>query len=95
MTAYAIVELTVKDPAAMDRYRALAVPAVTHHGGRFVARSAEPQQLEGCRPHGEQVVLIEFASTEVARQWYESDEYAHALELRDEAMTRRLTLVAS
>ncbi len=93
MSAYVVVELTVTDPAAMNVYRELAIPAVQQHGGRFVSRSAAPDQLEGTRVPDEQVIIIEFESAAAARQWYESQAYGRALAVRDRAMTRRMTLV--
>jgi uncharacterized protein (DUF1330 family) len=93
MSAYVVVELTVIDAGAMDAYRELAVPAVEQYGGRFLARSAGPDQLEGSRAPDEQVIIIEFGSAAAARQWYGSEVYGRALAVRDHAMTRRMTLV--
>jgi uncharacterized protein (DUF1330 family) len=93
MSAYVVVELTVTDAVAMDAYRELALPAVQHYGGRFVARSAAPEQLEGARVPDEQVIIIEFESAAAGREWYGSEAYGHALAVRDRAMTRRMTLV--
>jgi uncharacterized protein (DUF1330 family) len=93
MSAYVVVELTVTDADAMNTYRELAVPAVAQHGGRFIARSAPPDQLEGSRSAEEQVIIIEFESATAAREWYGSAVYGEALAVRDHAMTRRMTLV--
>jgi uncharacterized protein (DUF1330 family) len=93
MSAYVVVELTVTDTEAMNAYRELAMPAVAQHGGRFVARSAAPEQLEGVREPGEQVIIIEFESAAAAHEWYGSHAYGEALAVRDRAMTRRMTLV--
>jgi uncharacterized protein (DUF1330 family) len=93
MSAYVVVELTVTDAEAMNAYRELAVPAVAQHGGRFAARSAAPEQLEGSRDPAEQVIIIEFESAATAHEWYESAAYGEALAVRDHAMTRRMTLV--
>lgn len=56
-------------------------------------RRADREQLEGDRPAGEQIIVIEFNSCDAARRWYTSAEYVGALEVRGEAMNRRLTLV--
>jgi uncharacterized protein (DUF1330 family) len=37
MSAYVVVELTVKDPAAKDRYSASALPILKQFGGEFIA----------------------------------------------------------
>ena len=39
------------------------------------------------------IVVVEFPSLERAREWYRSSEYAHALGVRDKALSRNLILV--
>ena len=39
------------------------------------------------------IVVVEFPSLERAREWYRSQEYAHALEVHDKALSHNLILV--
>jgi uncharacterized protein (DUF1330 family) len=39
------------------------------------------------------IVVVEFPSMEQARAWYRSPEYAEALKIRQNALTRRLIFV--
>jgi uncharacterized protein (DUF1330 family) len=92
MTAYLISDVTVRDADAVRIYRERAAASIAHHGGRYLARGGEVEVLEGeWRPRV--VILVEFPSAEQARIWYRSPEYAHALEVRDEALSRNLILV--
>lgn len=40
MSAYVVVELTVKNAEAKDRYSAAAAPILKEHGGEFIAGGA-------------------------------------------------------
>jgi uncharacterized protein (DUF1330 family) len=42
-------------------------------------------------PH--MIVIVEFPNSEQARAWYRSPEYAFALEMHDQALSRNLILV--
>jgi uncharacterized protein (DUF1330 family) len=92
MPAYIISDLTVKDAETMEIYRTRAAASIAHHGGRYLVRGGEINSLEGgWNPSA--IVVAEFPDIERARAWYHSPEYAHALEVRDAALTRRLILV--
>jgi uncharacterized protein (DUF1330 family) len=39
------------------------------------------------------IIVVEFPSAEQAQAWYRSPEYASALAVRDEALSRNLILV--
>lgn len=68
---------SVTDEAALDRYRALARPALEAHGGRFLARA----QAVKCYEAGllQRVVLIEFPDLAHATAAHDSPEYQAAL----------------
>lgn len=93
MTAYVIVEVTIKDPERYEQYRAMAPASVSHYGGRFLARGGETVQLEGSRDH-ERVVLLEFDSVETAQKWHASEEYRAARELRFAVAESRMVVLA-
>jgi uncharacterized protein (DUF1330 family) len=92
MAAYVISEVEVIDPTLMDRYRALAQASIAQYGGRYIVRGGASETVEG-GPPAKQLVIVEFASMERAREWYRSPEYAAALEVRKTALTRRLIFV--
>ncbi|HEY0790392.1 MAG TPA: DUF1330 domain-containing protein [Chthoniobacterales bacterium] len=93
MPAYVIVEIEqVTDPEILDRYRTIAAASVAKHGGRYLVRGGKPETLEGNWTPSSMVVL-EFPSTERAREWYHSADYAPALEIRHRAGPRKLVIV--
>jgi uncharacterized protein (DUF1330 family) len=93
MAAYVIGEVEITNPEAMKAYGPLIAIAVDKFGGKYLARGAKPEVLEGGPAHN--VLIIEFESVEVARQWYASPEYAAAKAVRQGASNLRLVLVDS
>ena len=92
MSAYIISDVTIKDGAAIDIYRQRAAASIAQHGGRYIVRGGEIEVLEGSwRPRA--IIIAEFPDMESTRTWYRSAEYASALVLRDEALSRNLILV--
>ena len=92
MSAYIISDVTIRDPAAIEIYRERAAPSIVLHGGSYVVRGGKIEVLEGeWRPRA--IIVAEFPQMERARAWYRSAEYAAALNVRDQALTRNLILV--
>jgi uncharacterized protein (DUF1330 family) len=92
VSAIMISDITVLSEEAFQAYRAHAAKVIGQYGGRYLARNGEVRLLEGqWQPRA--VVVVEFPSLEQAEAWYRSPEYAHALEIRDIALTRNLILV--
>jgi uncharacterized protein (DUF1330 family) len=92
MSAIMISDITVLNEEAFETYRTRAAPVIAKFGGRYLARNGKVQVFEGhWNPHT--VVVVEFPSLDQAEAWYRSPEYAHALEVRDEALTRNLIVV--
>jgi uncharacterized protein (DUF1330 family) len=92
MPAYVISDLSPRDAGALQIYRTRAAAAIAHHGGRYLARFGAIETLEGSwRP--QMLVIVEFPTVEQARAWYRSPEYAEALAVRDQALSRNLILV--
>ncbi|ALG90351.1 MULTISPECIES: DUF1330 domain-containing protein [Actibacterium] len=91
MGALWIAHVTVTDEEAYGRYAALAGPAITKHGGSFIARGGRYVQLEGTdRPRN---VVARFASVEAAEACYHSPEYQEALNHARGASERELVIV--
>ncbi|MBN9082854.1 MAG: D-fructose-6-phosphate amidotransferase [Rhizobiales bacterium 62-17] len=92
MPAYLISDVTAKDAAAFETYRTRAAASIAQYGGRYLVRGGPIEPLEG-QWMPRTIVVVEFPATEQARLWYRSPEYADALAVRDEALTRHLILV--
>ncbi|MCG2784799.1 MAG: DUF1330 domain-containing protein [Anaerolineae bacterium] len=81
MTAYVIVDVEVTDPVGYEEYKKLAPAAVALYGGRYAARGAQAETLEGDWAPT-RLVILEFPSVERAKAWLNSPEYAPALAMR-------------
>lgn len=87
-----ISDVTVKDAAAFETYRTRAAASIAQYGGRYLVRGGPIETLEGgWTPRA--IIVVEFADLERARAWYRSPEYALALAVRGEALSRNLILV--
>ena len=81
MPAYVIAHIDVKDPARYEDYKKMSPVSIQKFGGRFIARGGQAEVLEGTwQP--KRLVLLEFPSVEVAKQWWASDDYRPARDLR-------------
>lgn len=47
MTAYAIAQLRIHDPARFGKYVAGFMPVLTKYGGRLLATDGQPEVMEG------------------------------------------------
>jgi uncharacterized protein (DUF1330 family) len=84
MAAYVILDIEVLDPVKYDAYRRLAPATVTAYGGKYLARGGRTESVEGdWRPS--RLVILEFASVEQAKTWYNSPEYSAIKPMRLEA----------
>ena len=91
MPAYVIGEAHVFNPEAMKPYGPMIVASVKKYGGRYLARGARPEVLEGGPAHN--ILIIEFESADAARRWYASPEYQGAKAVRHGNSNLRLILV--
>ena len=88
---YVILTEAIKDPEGMKAYGQAAGAAMAGVG--VLAVDAKPQVLEGSW-HGNQTVVLEFDSVEAARQWYESEAYQEAVELRHAAADCNVVIIS-
>ena len=92
MPAYLISDVQVRDAEAFQIYRTRAAASIARYGGRYLARGGAIEPLEGSwKPQA--IIVVEFPNLEQARTWYRSPEYALALAVRDQALSRNLILV--
>ena len=77
---------SVRDPARLAEYGALAGPAIEAGCGRFLSRGLAARTFEGVEK--QRTVLIEFDSVARAVQTYHSPQYQAALVLLKGAVER-------
>jgi uncharacterized protein (DUF1330 family) len=92
MAAYVIVEIEILDPVGYEEYKKQAAATVHAHGGKYLVRGGNAEVLEGnWKP--KRIVILEFESTERAKEWLNCEEYREPRKLRHEtAKTNMLVL---
>jgi len=92
MSAYVIVEFTVKDPEIYrDQYAATAGKTAEEHGAEVLA-AGNWEILDGETGHTSGVV-VQFPDHVSALGWYNSPEYQQLIEVRGVAMDARFRLL--
>jgi len=92
MTAYWIsTYVEVTDDAKLQAYAALALPALTGAGGRFLARSLPSAVFEAGQET--RTVLIEFPSVEAAVAAHDAPAYQEALAALGDGAVRDIRIV--
>jgi uncharacterized protein (DUF1330 family) len=84
MPAYMVVQINITDPDRFAQYRAAVPGVVASFGGRYMARGAQVEVLEGSHD-GRRLVLFEFPSMDAIRRFWNSPEYAKIKPLRENA----------
>lgn len=77
MKGYLIARINVIDPKKYENYKALAPAAIAAFGGKYLTRGGAVETLEGIE-ESNRIVILEFDSMEIARQFYHSEEYGLA-----------------
>jgi uncharacterized protein (DUF1330 family) len=81
MPAYLIADVSVENQDIYAEYRRQVLPLIERYGGRFIVRGGAHETLEGnWRPA--RLVVIEFPSMAVLKEWYGSPQYKKLIELR-------------
>ena len=92
MSAYVIVDIEIFDRAGFAEYRKAVVPLVEKCGGKYIAASDRVEALEGdWRP--KRVVMIEFPSIEMAKEWFGCEEYREPSKIRKRTAKTKMILV--
>jgi uncharacterized protein (DUF1330 family) len=81
MTAYIIFDIEVTDPVGYEDYKKLAAPTLSLYGGKYIVRGGKHETAEG-NWQPKRMVVLEFESSERAKAWLNSPEYAPARALR-------------
>ena len=92
MSAYVVVEFTVKDPDVYrEEYAPNAGRTAKEYGGAALA-NANWEILDG-DPMLSSGVIVRFPDHETALSWYHSPEYQQLIDVRGVAMDARFSLL--
>ena len=94
MKYYCVVELDITDESWVQQYIQNVTKLVEDSGGRYLARTAKIEKLEGARKAPGIIVILEWPSREAAITFYESEEYRPYRESRIAGGRNELLLVA-
>jgi uncharacterized protein (DUF1330 family) len=92
MPAYVIAQLTITDPEGFEKYRNMVPATIAKYGGKFVVRGGNVETLEG-HWDTQRLVIIEFENAERAKQWWASEDYREAKQLRQRTAKTQLIVV--
>ena len=84
MSAYFIARVNVTDPEKYKDYTNVTPGVVKKYGGKFIVRAGKMVTLEGPEVT-ERIVVIEFSTLEMVKEFYNSEEYQEAKKLREGA----------
>jgi len=88
---YLIAHINIQDKEGFERFREMSLPIISKYEGKALIRNPSPDLREGS--NSGLVIVLEFASLEGAKRFYESEEYAAAKEVREKACSTELILV--
>ena len=88
--AYAVGQITVKNPERWIEYRDKVPATLTPHGGEVVFRGNQLTALAGQNPHPD-IVVICFPTAAALNNWFSSPAYQALIPLRDGAADVVLT----
>jgi len=91
MAAYLIGRITVKDPQKWESYRRQVPATLAPWQAEVVFRGKPFAAFSGAIDHSD-VVVLRFADSAAAREWFDSPAYRALIPLREEAAD--VTLVA-
>ena len=94
MKYYAVAEIEIVDQSWVPAYVKNVTKLVEQRGGRYLARTGRIEKLEGERKVPPIFLIIEWPSEEVAKTFYESDEYRPFRQSRTQGARNEFLLVA-
>ncbi len=94
MKYYAVAEMEITDRSWVPEYIKNVTRMVERRGGRYLARTARVERLEGERRLPQVFLIIEWPSREAAEAFYESEEYRPYRERRIAGAKNEFLLVA-
>ena len=92
MAAYLIADLQVTNPVAYEEYRGRVPAMIAEHGGRYLVRGGQSEELEGAwQPR--RMIVLEFPTMVRLQAFYASAEYAPLKALRIGASDSRIVAI--
>ena len=89
MSAYFIVQSTIKDEAQYQKYVQAVGPLIARFGGKLAARGAKVEVLEG--EHDQRpVVMFEFPDMQAIQTFWSSPDYVPVKKLREGIATMNI-----
>ena len=92
MSAYVIVDITIKDPGMYESYKKLTPASIAEFGGKFVVRGGNVVSVEGDWNPG-RIVVAQFPDIEAAKAWWNSEGYAEAKRIRQASADTKMIFV--
>ena len=92
MVAYIIVRVNILDAEQYQKYLHVVPKVIESYGGKAIVRGGKTETLEG-NQENRKIVILEFPSTEKAKEFYYSKEYQKAKKLRENAALGELMIV--
>ena len=92
MPAYAIIEISVHNTKEHETYKSMTPPSIAAYNGKFIVRGGKTISLEGDW-NPERVVVLEFPTMELAKEWWNSEQYAIPKSIRQQSAKTKLILV--
>ena len=92
--AFVIVQIVINDPDGYRQYGlADHLEIFDKFSAKLVGVDEQVEAVEGIWPFT-RTVIIEFPSKQLARAWYDSDEYQAVVGLRHDSTTSNLVIVS-
>lgn len=92
MSAYVIVNIDVKDPAAYEEYKAKVPPLIRKHGGEYLVRGGKLFVAEGDWKPG-RLVLFRFPDVASVQALLDDPEYQPLKALRHRVAKTDMVIV--
>ena len=92
MKAYVIVDVKIHDPKRYEDYKKLTPASLIPFDGKFVVRGGPTETLEGDWDP-ERIVVLEFPTVERAKEWWASEMYAPAKQIRQRTASTQMIVV--
>ena len=92
MSGYLVVELEITDAARYQRHRELVPAIIEKYGGRYLVRGGDLETLEGDWSP-KRIVVLEFESTNRAKEFLDSEEYGPVKQMRLESANTNMIVV--
>jgi uncharacterized protein (DUF1330 family) len=92
VAAYVLVDIKVEEPARYEEYKKLAAATIAAYGGQYIVRGGVTETLEGdWSPN--RLVVLEFPTVARAKEWWASEEYKPARDMRYASATSQMIVV--